>query len=162
MAAAGIHMDACAGDGNKPLEIAFSLDLNGTGAFHWRRSGQQRAAATSYRPHPGFLGSFANETRSECCALSRPGKSSWFANDMGSYFDDMEIPWSRLPAFSADVMSLADQYQLTDRATKYAILLIGLTFMAFSFESLTHRPLHPMHICWWAYRWCCFYLVLAL
>jgi inner membrane protein len=36
-----------------------------------------------------------------------------------------------LPAFSADVMSLADQYQLTDRATKYAILLIGLTFMAF-------------------------------
>ena len=59
-------------------------------------------------------------------------QSSWFANDMGSYFkDDMEIPWSRLPAFSADVMSLADQYQLTDRATKYAILLIGLTFMAF-------------------------------
>lgn len=42
-------------------------------------------------------------------------------------------------------MSLADQYQLTDRATKYAILLIGLTFMAFfAFESLTHRPLHPM------------------
>ncbi|SQC39393.1 inner membrane protein CreD [Klebsiella pneumoniae] len=45
----------------------------------------------------------------------------------------------------ADVMSLADQYQLTDRATKYAILLIGLTFMAFFvFESLTRRPLHPM------------------
>ncbi|STT52383.1 inner membrane protein CreD [Klebsiella pneumoniae] len=42
-------------------------------------------------------------------------------------------------------MSLADQYQLTDRATKYAILLIGLTFMAFFvFESLTRRPLHPM------------------
>jgi len=73
----------------------------------------------------------------------------------------MEIPWSRLPAFSADVMSLADQYQLTDRATKYAILLIGLTFMAFFvFESLTRRPLHPMQyllvgLSLVLFTWCC-------
>ncbi|MDH8538539.1 inner membrane CreD family protein, partial [Klebsiella pneumoniae] len=39
----------------------------------------------------------------------------------------------------------ADQYQLTDRATKYAILLIALTFMAFFvFETLTAQRLHPM------------------
>ncbi|MCB6168135.1 inner membrane CreD family protein, partial [Bifidobacterium longum] len=81
---------------------------------------------------------------------------------MGSYFkDDMEIPWSRLPAFSADVMSLADQYQLTDRATKYAILLIGLTFMAFFvFESLTRRPLHPMQYLLVGLSLVLFYLVL--
>ncbi len=89
---------------------------------------------TSNWPHPGFLGSFLPTQREVSAAGYRAHwQSSWFANDMGSYFkDDMEIPWSRLPAFSADVMSLADQYQLTDRATKYAILLIGLTFMAFS------------------------------
>ena len=73
----------------------------------------------------------------------------------------MEIPWSRLPAFSADVMSLADQYQLTDRATKYAILLIGLTFMAFFvFESLTRRPLHPMQYLLVGLSLVLFYLVL--
>lgn len=58
-------------------------------------------------------------------------------------------------------MSLADQYQLTDRATKYAILLIGLTFMAFfAFESLTHRPLHPMQYLLVGLSLVLFYLVL--
>lgn len=58
-------------------------------------------------------------------------------------------------------MSLADQYQLTDRATKYAILLIGLTFMAFFvFESLTRRPLHPMQYLLVGLSLVLFYLVL--
>ncbi|QWZ01768.1 cell envelope integrity protein CreD [Klebsiella pneumoniae] len=146
---AGIHMPMPAlAEDNKPLEIAFSLDLNGTGDFSLVPLGRNsELQLTSNWPHPGFLGSFLPTQREVSAAGYRAHwQSSWFANDMGSYFkDDMEIPWSRLPAFSADVMSLADQYQLTDRATKYAILLIGLTFMAFFvFESLTRRPLHPM------------------
>ncbi|EMY8145648.1 TPA: cell envelope integrity protein CreD [Klebsiella variicola subsp. variicola] len=146
---AGIHMPMPAlAEDNKPLEIAFSLELNGTGEFSLVPIGRNsELQLTSNWPHPGFLGSFLPTQREVSAAGYRAHwQSSWFANDMGSYFkDDMEIPWSRLPAFSADVMSLADQYQLTDRATKYAILLIGLTFMAFFvFESLTRRPLHPM------------------
>ncbi len=133
---AGIHMPMPAlAEDNKPLEIAFSLDLNGTGEFSLVPLGRNsELQLTSNWPHPGFLGSFLPTQREVSAAGYRAHwQSSWFANDMGSYFkDDMEIPWSRLPAFSADVMSLADQYQLTDRATKYAILLIGLTFMAFS------------------------------
>ena len=132
---AGIHMPMPAlAEDNKPLEIAFSLDLNGTGEFSLVPLGRNsELQLTSNWPHPGFLGSFLPTQREVSAAGYRAHwQSSWFANDMGSYFkDDMEIPWSRLPAFSADVMSLADQYQLTDRATKYAILLIGLTFMAF-------------------------------
>lgn len=156
-------MPALAED-NKPLEIAFSLDLNGTGAFSLAPLGRNsELLLTSNWPHPGFLGSFLPTKREVNAAGYRAHwQSSWFANDMGSYFkDDMEIPWSRLPAFSADVMSLADQYQLTDRATKYAILLIGLTFMAFfAFESLTHRPLHPMQYLLVGLSLVLFYLVL--
>lgn len=162
---AGIHMPmpALAAD-NKPLEIAFSLDLNGTGEFSLVPLGRNsELQLTSNWPHPGFLGSFLPTQREVSAAGYRAHwQSSWFANDMGSYFkDDMEIPWSRLPAFSADVMSLADQYQLTDRATKYAILLIGLTFMAFFvFESLTRRPLHPMQYLLVGLSLVLFYLVL--
>ncbi|HIC1654687.1 TPA: cell envelope integrity protein CreD [Klebsiella variicola] len=162
---AGIHMPmpALAQD-NKPLEIAFSLDLNGTGEFSLVPIGRNsELQLTSNWPHPGFLGSFLPTQREVSAAGYRAHwQSSWFANDMGSYFkDDMEIPWSRLPAFSADVMSLADQYQLTDRATKYAILLIGLTFMAFFvFESLTRRPLHPMQYLLVGLSLVLFYLVL--
>ncbi|HDS8577305.1 TPA: cell envelope integrity protein CreD [Klebsiella variicola] len=162
---AGIHMPMPAlAEDNKPLEIAFSLDLNGTGEFSLVPIGRNRELQlTSNWPHPGFLGSFLPTQREVSAAGYRAHwQSSWFANDMGSYFkDDMEIPWSRLPAFSADVMSLADQYQLTDRATKYAILLIGLTFMAFFvFESLTRRPLHPMQYLLVGLSLVLFYLVL--
>ena len=162
---AGIHMPMPAlAEDNKPLEIAFSLDLNGTGEFSLVPLGRNsELQLTSNWPHPGFLGSFLPTQREVSAAGYRAHwQSSWFANDMGSYFkDDMEIPWSRLPAFSADVMSLADQYQLTDRATKYAILLIGLTFMAFfAFESLTHRPLHPMQYLLVGLSLVLFYLVL--
>ena len=162
---AGIHMPMPAlAEDNKPLEIAFSLDLNGTGEFSLVPLGRNsELQLTSNWPHPGFLGSFLPTQREVSAAGYRAHwQSSWFANDMGSYFkDDMEIPWSRLPAFSADVMSLADQYQLTDRATKYAILLIGLTFMAFFvFESLTCRPLHPMQYLLVGLSLVLFYLVL--
>ncbi|EMJ5016991.1 TPA: cell envelope integrity protein CreD [Klebsiella pneumoniae] len=162
---AGIHMPMPAlAEDNKPLEISFSLDLNGTGEFSLVPLGRNsELQLTSNWPHPGFLGSFLPTQREVSAAGYRAHwQSSWFANDMGSYFkDDMEIPWSRLPAFSADVMSLADQYQLTDRATKYAILLIGLTFMAFFvFESLTRRPLHPMQYLLVGLSLVLFYLVL--
>ncbi|EMJ5233621.1 cell envelope integrity protein CreD [Klebsiella pneumoniae] len=162
---AGIHMPMPAlAEDNKPLEIAFSLDLNGTGEFSLVPLGRNsELQLTSNWPHPGFLGSFLPTQREVSAAGYRAHwQSSWFDNDMGSYFkDDMEIPWSRLPAFSADVMSLADQYQLTDRATKYAILLIGLTFMAFFvFESLTRRPLHPMQYLLVGLSLVLFYLVL--
>ena len=162
---AGIHMPMPAlAEDNKPLEIAFSLDLNGTGAFSLVPLGRNSELQLSSNwPHPGFLGSFLPTKREVNAAGYRAHwQSSWFANDMGSYFkDDMEIPWLRLPAFSADVMSLADQYQLTDRATKYAILLIGLTFMAFFvFESLTRRPLHPMQYLLVGLSLVLFYLVL--
>lgn len=162
---AGIHMPMPAlAEDNKPLEIAFSLDLNGTGEFSLVPLGRNsELQLTSNWPHPGFLGSFLPTQREVSAAGYRAHwQSSWFANDMGSYFkDDMEIPWSRLPAFSADVMSLADQYQLTDRATKYAILFIGLTFMAFFvFESLTRRPLHPMQYLLVGLSLVLFYLVL--
>lgn len=162
---AGIHMPMPAlAEDNKPLEIAFSLDLNGTGEFSLVPLGRNsELQLTSNWPHPGFLGSFLPTQREVSAAGYRAHwQSSWFANDMGSYFkDDMEIPWSRLPAFSADVMSLADQYQLTDRATKYAILLIGMTFMAFFvFESLTRRPLHPMQYLLVGLSLVLFYLVL--
>ncbi|HBS2281839.1 TPA: cell envelope integrity protein CreD [Klebsiella pneumoniae] len=164
---AGIHMPMPAlAEDNKPLEIAFSLDLNGTGEFSLVPLGRNsELQLTSNWPHPGFLGSFLPTQREVSAAGYRAHwQSSWFANDMGSYFkDDMEIPWSRLPAFSADVMSLADQYQLTDRATKYAILLIGLTFMAFFvFESLTRRPLHPMQYLLVGLSLVLFYLVLLV
>ncbi|MDH1754139.1 cell envelope integrity protein CreD [Citrobacter braakii] len=129
------------------LSMALSLNLSGTGDFSVVPVGRNsEMTLTSNWPHPNFLGDFLPAKRE----ISESGfkaqwQSSWFANNLGERFNDEKIGWLGMPAFSVAVATPADQYQLTDRATKYAILLIVLTFMSFFvLESMTNLRLHPM------------------
>ncbi|MDM2739054.1 cell envelope integrity protein CreD [Citrobacter sp. Cu096] len=131
----------------KNLSMTLSLNLSGTGNFSVVPVGRNsEMTLTSNWPHPSFLGDFLPAKRE----ISESGfkaqwQSSWFANNLGERFDDEKIGWLGMPAFSVAVATPADQYQLTDRATKYAILLIVLTFMFFFLlESMTSLRLHPM------------------
>ena len=131
----------------KNLSMALSLNLSGTGDFSVVPVGRNsEMILTSNWPHPNFLGDFLPAKRE----ISESGfkaqwQSSWFANNLGERFDGEKIGWEGMPAFSVAVATPADQYQLTDRATKYAILLIVLTFMSFFvLESMTSLRLHPM------------------
>ncbi|WP_333499199.1 cell envelope integrity protein CreD [Kluyvera sp. CHPC 1.2972] len=128
------------------LDLSMSLNLSGTGSFSVvpvGRSSEMRL--TSNWPHPNFLGDFLPGKRE----ISETGyqaqwQSSWFANNLGDSFEQ-EASWRALPSFSVAVATQADQYQLTDRATKYAVLLILLTFVSFFvFETLTGLRLHAM------------------
>lgn len=146
--AQGIHIplpDASWTEQN--LSMALSLNLSGTGDFSVVPVGRNsEMTLTSNWPHPNFLGDFLPAKRE----ISESGfkaqwQSSWFANNLGEHFNDEKIGWLGMPAFSVAVVTPADQYQLTDRATKYAILLIVLTFMSFFvLESMTNLRLHPM------------------
>lgn len=127
--------------------MTLSLNLSGTGDFSVVPVGRNsEMTLTSNWPHPNFLGDFLPAKRE----ISESGfnaqwQSSWFANNLGERFDGEKIGWEGMPAFSVAVATPADQYQLTDRATKYAILLIVLTFMSFFvLESMTSLRLHPM------------------
>lgn len=132
----------------RSLTLAMSLNLSGTGGFSLVPVGRSsEMTLTSNWPHPNFVGDFLPGKRE----ISESGfqaqwQSSWFATNLGEQFADAQkMDWDNLPAFSVTVSTPADQYQLTDRATKYAILLIALTFMAFFlFETLTGQRLHPM------------------
>ncbi len=132
----------------RSLTLAMSLNLSGTGGFSLVPVGRSsEMTLTSNWPHPNFVGDFLPGKRE----ISESGfqaqwQSSWFATNLGEQFADAQkMDWDNLPAFSVAVSTPADQYQLTDRATKYAILLIALTFMAFFlFETLTGQRLHPM------------------
>ena len=146
--AQGIHIplpDASWAEQN--LSMTLSLNLSGTGDFSVVPVGRNsEMTLTSNWSHPNFLGDFLPAKRE----ISESGfnaqwQSSWFANNLGERFDGEKIGWEGMPAFSIAVATPADQYQLTDRATKYAILLIVLTFMSFFvLESMTSLRLHPM------------------
>ncbi|HEE0141240.1 TPA: cell envelope integrity protein CreD [Citrobacter youngae] len=146
--AQGIHIPLPdAGWAEKNLSVVLSLNLSGTGDFSVVPVGRNsEMTVTSNWPHPNFLGDFLPAKRE----ISESGfkaqwQSSWFANNLGERFGDEKIGWQGMPAFSVAVATPADQYQLIDRATKYAILLITLTFMSFFvLESMTSLRLHPM------------------
>ena len=148
----------------KTLALDMSFNLAGTGSFAVVPVGRNSEMTLSSNwPHPGFMGYYLPVKHQ----ISESGfqanwQSSWFANHMHSWFAEGESPeWSSIPAFSVTVATPADQYQLTDRAIKYAILLIALTFMAFFvFETLTGLRLHPMQYLLVGLSLVLFYLVL--
>ncbi|PLV62923.1 cell envelope integrity protein CreD [Erwinia sp. B116] len=130
------------------LQLSFTLKLQGTQQLQVVPLGKNsRFDLKSNWPHPGFTGGFLPERREVSAqGFSASWQSSWFANNLNSRFhDDARIQAQLLPAFSATVVNPVDQYQLTQRAVKYAILLIGLTFMTFFlFETLSALRVHPM------------------
>lgn len=149
---------------DKTLTLDMSLNLGGTGSFSVVPVGRNsELTLNSNWPHPSFIGDFLPVTREiSASGFQARWQSTWFANDLGTRFGDKDLPeWSLLPALSVSVATPADQYQLTDRAIKYAILLIALTFMAFFvFETLTALRLHPMQYLLVGLSLVLFYLVL--
>ena len=148
----------------KTVSLEMSLNLAGTGSFAVVPVGRNsEMTLNSNWPHPSFMGNYL-PVKHEISAsgFQANWKSSWFANNLAGWFNDNEVPeWSAIPAFSVTVATPADQYQLTDRAIKYAILLIALTFMAFFvFETLTGLRLHPMQYLLVGLALVLFYLVL--
>jgi len=133
---------------NKTVTISFSLRLLGTGALEVVPLGKDSTFdLKSNWPHPGFSGSFLPEKRSiSPNGFSASWQSSWFANNLNARFaEDSDLESHLLPAFSAMTVSPVDQYQQIQRAVKYGILLIALTFLAFFiYETLTELRVHPM------------------
>ncbi|MBM3070690.1 cell envelope integrity protein CreD [Lelliottia sp. RWM.1] len=149
---------------SKTFALDMTLNLAGTGSFSVVPVGRSsELTLNSNWPHPGFMGDYLPvKHQISASGFQAHWQSSWFANNLESQFSDGEIPeWHAIPAFSVTVATPADQYQLTDRAIKYAILLITLTFMAFFvFETLTGLRLHPMQYLLVGLSLVLFYLVL--
>lgn len=114
-------------------------------------------------PHPNFLGDFLPGSRT----LSPQGfeanwQTSWFASDMESRFNrTMNGGDGVLPTFSVSLVQPVDHYQLNERAAKYALLFIGLTFISFfMFELLKGLRVHPIQYALVGMGLAIFYLVL--
>ena len=113
----------------KTFALEMSLSLAGTGSFAVVPVGRNsEMTLNSNWPHPGFMGDYLPvKHQIGESGFQANWQSSWFANNLESWFYGKESPeWEALPAFSVTVATPADQYQLTDRAIKYAILLIAL------------------------------------
>ena len=95
--------------------------------------------------HPGFIGDYLPSKRE----ISPDGFSAeWqvlhLNRDIPQYTYNKQIPFDNT-AFGVQLILPVDQYQKTMRTVKYAIMFIGLTFLAFFLiEILNGKMLHPI------------------
>ncbi len=134
-------------EASSSLSFGFNLELKGTNAIRFRHLGKlTQATMKGNWASPGFSGRYLPEKR----VLSDSGfTASWRM----SYFDrpfsqqSVDEPFvfdkhADKGVFGVKFVTPVDQYQMTMRSAKYAILIIVLTFIALYFaETLSGKGL---------------------
>lgn len=153
-----------------PVPFAFQLDVGGTRSLHFLPAGDETTVElTSDWPHPSFNGAPLPQTRS----ADQSGFSArWTVTDLGRAYPGR---WTTVgldkaalaaraeaSAFGVTLLTPVDIYQQAERAVKYAVLFIVLTFMIFFlWEVFQATLLHPVQYLFVGFALCLFYLLLV-
>lgn len=150
--ASGIHalVELAASDGESITPFSISLDLRGISSFRFTPIGHSNSVRiASNWPHPKFEGLYLPTTRE----ISDDGfMASW---QISMFSTNIEEQAERCGAGSCEafinndlgvsLIEPVDIYLQAQRASKYGILFIGLTFTAFFlFEVLRRLAIHPI------------------
>jgi len=150
---AGVHVPLPALDsqGGQRLAFAFDLKLQGTEQLSVTPVGREsRVELRSDWPHPSFVGEYLPSQREVSHAgFSAQWQTSFFATNLEEALQDC-VAKERCNdlfgrTFGVSFVDPVDQYLKTDRAIKYALLFIALTFAVFFlFEVLKRMAVHPV------------------
>ncbi len=151
-------------------KFSFELKLQGTQSLSVAPLGRDSEfALESDWKHPSFIGNILpiNHKISEK-GFAANWQSSVLSNNISTLFhnafyssENYTDHFNEIPLFSVNMIETVDEYQLNERSVKYAILFIGLTFMAFLiFETVSHVRVHPVQYTLVGFALVLFYLVL--
>ncbi|WP_338494784.1 cell envelope integrity protein CreD [Pseudomonas trivialis] len=165
----GVHVALPALDSHKPaaLEFAFDLRLQGTEQMHVVPVGKtSQVSLASNWPHPSFIGNFLPTQREVTNkGFTARWQTSFFATNLEqalqSCLDRQTREDFNNRSFGVNFIDPVDQYLKSDRAIKYALLFIALTFGGFFlFEVLKNLALHPIQYALVGVALAFFYLLL--
>ncbi|MFZ6048427.1 cell envelope integrity protein CreD [Pseudomonas sp. CR3202] len=133
------------------LDFAFELKLQGTSSLSITPVGRDsRVELTSSWPHPSFIGEFLPSERSiGAKGFNAIWQTSFFATNLQEALAEC-VAGSQCNAFNSRDFGVSfvdpvDQYLKTDRAIKYALLFVALTFAGFFLvEVLKRLAVHPV------------------
>jgi inner membrane protein len=94
-------------------------------------------------PHPSFHGRFLPNERE----IDRNGFSAWWRISAlaTSAPQDVRTQHAKVENFAVDFIDPVNAYSLADRATKYGVLFIGLTFLGVALTEVMRRArVHPL------------------
>jgi inner membrane protein len=142
--------------------FAVNLELKGSGQLFFSPVGKTTTVELhSNWTNPSFDGAFLPNTRSmdnkgftaawQVSNLNRNFPQSWVGNNSNLHSAD----------FGVKLFLPVDTYQQSTRAVKYAILIIGLTFLVYYFIELLQRySVHPLQYILIGVALCVFYTLL--
>lgn len=157
---------------SKPGDVyafAFDLDLNGSQSLSFLPLGKEtRVALKSPWPSPSFTGSFLPVQRTvRGTGFEALWNVSWFGRSYPQQWRSQEAeeaPAGEVIAgsdFGVQLLVPVDAYQKTERARKYGVLFLLLTFLTFFlYEQFTPFSLHPVQYLLVGSALCLFYLLL--
>lgn len=156
-------------DTGKATELAFGFDLRlqGTGSLQVLPVGKtSHVSLAANWPHPSFIGNFLPGKREiSDQGFSADWQTSFFSTNLQEAMNrcvtgnDCEAFNGR--SFGVSFIDPVDQYLKSDRAIKYALLFIVLTFAGFFlFEVLKSLAVHPVQYALVGVALAFFYLLL--
>lgn len=149
------------------FDYSFDLNLLGSSRLAVAPVGREsRVNLVADWPHPSFDGEYLPAERSiDAKGFAAHWRTSFFASGMEEALKDClaekncEAFQGR--SFGVSLVDPVDQYLKADRAMKYALLFIGLTFAGFFlFEVLKGLALHPVQYALVGLALALFYLLL--
>ncbi len=149
----------------EPLDVEIGFELSGTKGFHLHALGNETAMRMRADwPDPSFTGDYLPESHT----ITDEGfEAEWRATSLGRILPGRWNDGSlRRENFNdgflgVELYTPVGPYTLTDRATKYGVLFIGLSFVAyFLFEILAGLRLHPLQYLLVGFGNATFYLLL--
>lgn len=148
----GIHAPLPSIDATKGSDFhyAFDLSLQGTGQLQIVPVGRASTVHMSADwPHPSFVGNYLPISRDITAnGFSAKWSTSFFSTNLKSAMQDCakgKCTAFESRGFGVSFIEPVDQYLKSERAIKYALLFIALTFAGFFlFEVLKRIAVHPI------------------
>jgi len=165
----GVHARLPMLDANKATELAFGFDLRlqGTGQLQITPVGKtSKVSLKANWPHPSFIGNYLPAQREISAeGFSANWQTSFFSTNLeealNSCLSHSSCEEFKSRSFGVSFIDPVDQYLKSDRAIKYALLFIVLTFAGFFlFEVLKSLAVHPVQYALVGVALAFFYLLL--
>lgn len=133
----------------KEKEISFNLNLviNGSEQLRFIPVGREtNVSMTSNWASPSFNGNYLPNTKTK--EITKDGfKADWKVLQINREFEQDffgELPQIDSSAFGVKLLIPVDEYQKSERATKYGYLVIALTFLVFFLiQTISKIDIHP-------------------
>lgn len=163
----GVHVKLGTITAGQNYSFSLALQLQGTGKFNLVPLGKEtHLALSSDWPHPSFIGEYLPVERSITeKGFSARWQTSFFSTNMAELFDHcankFECTSFAQNQLGVGLIDPVNQYVKSDRAIKYALLFIALTFAGFFlFEILKRLQVHPIQYALVGLSLAFFYLLL--